>query len=65
MQEDARILDRASEKLAAVRKERQDNGSELRSGMSDWARRLHQQGVSERAQVQGVYRISNDILNIQ
>ncbi|KAK9823927.1 hypothetical protein WJX72_006408 [[Myrmecia] bisecta] len=48
---DGRILDQASPRLAEVRAKRQANLQALRSGMEEWARKLHQQGVSERAQV--------------
>lgn len=48
--DDARILDRASEKLGTIRAARRENLSALRKGMEDWSRKLHQQGVSERPQ---------------
>lgn len=51
VQEDARILDRASPRLAEVRDARRANGAQLRESMAQWASSLHQQGVCERAQV--------------
>lgn len=49
--EDGRILDAASERLAATRAERKRNMQELRKKLDEWARLLHSKGVSERPQV--------------
>lgn len=51
--DDARILDRASEKLGSLREARRANLQALRRGMDEWSRTLHSQGVSERPQVGG------------
>lgn len=48
---DGRVLDEASEKLGAIRKQRQENLGALRSAMEEWARKLHRKGAAERAQV--------------
>ncbi|GAB4822194.1 hypothetical protein N2152v2_009240 [Parachlorella kessleri] len=49
--DDGRILDTASERLAAVRAARRDNMADLRRRLDEWARLLHSKGVSERPQV--------------
>ena len=49
--DDARILDRASTGLGKLRQRRRDNAHALRRAIEDWARKLHAQGISERAQV--------------
>lgn len=49
--QEGRILDEASPALAEVRAARRHNRAELRAEMDRWARQLHAQGVSERAQV--------------
>lgn len=49
--EDHSILDRASESLGRLRKERGDNIRQLRQQADEWARLLHSKGVSERNQV--------------
>ena len=54
--DDARILDRASNALGALRERRRENAHTLRREIEDWARRLHAQGVSERAQVRVLRR---------
>ncbi len=51
LQQDGRILDRGSPRLAEVRQQRKANGVELRASLAEWARKLHASGVSERAQV--------------
>ena len=51
--DDARILDHASAALGELRRRRRDNAQALRRDIEDWARRLHAQGISERAQVNG------------
>ena len=48
---EGRILDSASPALAEARQARRANSAALREEMERWARQLHQQGVSERAQV--------------
>lgn len=45
------MLDRASERLGLVRRQRQDNIQSLRQGMNEWARNLASQSVSEEALV--------------
>ncbi len=49
--QEGRILDEASPALAEARAARRQNRAELRAEMDRWARQLHAQGVSERAQV--------------
>ncbi|KAL4458289.1 hypothetical protein ABPG75_013154 [Micractinium tetrahymenae] len=49
--QEGRILDEASPALTEVRAARRQNRAELRAEMDRWARQLHAQGVSERAQV--------------
>ncbi len=51
LQQDGRILDRGSPRLAEVRQQRKANGVELRASLAEWGRKLHASGVSERAQV--------------
>ena len=48
---DGSIKDEASEQLGQVRRERRANMQQLRRSMDEWARNMHQQAVSERAQV--------------
>ena len=51
MQErDHTILDKASQALGRLRKERADNLAALRQQANTWAQDLHAKGVSERAQ---------------
>ena len=45
------MLDRASERLGMVRRQRRDNMQSLRQGMNEWARNLASQNVSEEALV--------------
>ena len=45
------MLDRASERLGMVRRQRRDNMQSLRQGMHEWARTLASQNVSEEALV--------------
>lgn len=44
-------MDRASERLGLVRRQRRDNMQSLRQSMSEWARNLASQNVSEEALV--------------
>ena len=46
------LLDRASPRLGQLRQQRRDNKQLLQDEMDGWARRLHQQGVSELRQVE-------------
>ena len=48
---DGRVLDEASEKLGAIRRQRQENLKSLRLAMEDWARSMHRKGAAERSQV--------------
>ena len=45
------MLDEASEKLGAIRRQRQENLKSLRLAMEDWARSMHRKGAAERSQV--------------
>ena len=49
--QDGRVLDRASERLGIVRRQRRDNMQSLRQCINDWARNLASQNVSEEALV--------------
>lgn len=49
--EDARVLDRSSETLAAARRRRRENLQELRVQSEVWARQMFAQKASENAQV--------------
>ena len=46
-----RVLDEASEKLGATRRQRQENLKSLRLATEDWARAMHRKGAAERSQV--------------
>lgn len=46
-----RVVDRASDKLAHIRQQRRSNMKSLRKDMTDWARQLASQGISEEALV--------------
>jgi hypothetical protein len=48
---DGRVLDAASEKLAATREQRRQNLFGLRAAIEEWARKLHRQGAADRSQV--------------
>lgn len=48
---DGSILDRASEALGRLRRERADNLAQLRLQAEEWGRTLHSKGASERPQV--------------
>ena len=45
------MLDEASEKLSAIRGQRQANLKSLRLAMEEWARDMHRKGAAERSQV--------------
>ena len=49
--QDGRVLDRASDQLSKVRGQRRGNMQSLRQSMSEWARKLAAQNVSEEALV--------------
>lgn len=46
-----RVLDRASDRLGDIRQQRRSNMQSLRKDMTDWARQLASQAVSEEALV--------------
>lgn len=53
---DGHIVDGASETLSTLRAQRSAAMQRLRAEMDQWARQLHAQGVSERAQVAAAAR---------
>lgn len=49
--QEGRVLDRASERLGLIRRQRRDNMQSLRQSMNEWARNLASQNISEEALV--------------
>ena len=49
--QNGRLLDKASERLSSIRKQRRENSQTLSKSMNEWARKLANQGLSEEALV--------------